>query len=183
MRRPTSPVIGTAEHRRAVSRLVAAQRPHRNVPDGYWVAAANPAAAYNAVTGSVPRAEVTRAAVLSDGAPCLAEDYGLTDWAGPPDILEAAGPDELVSRVRQAESTDPDGERRPRYKAGDDSTAVFCRFGRPGPAGRRTVTGRDRCPGGSPGRRGRAKGPARVRVRRGTGHAVPHGPASPASAS
>ncbi|GAA3167190.1 protein phosphatase 2C domain-containing protein [Streptomyces virens] len=127
--------IGTPEHQQAVSRLVAAQRPHRNVPDGYWVAAANPAAATNAVTGSVPRAEVTRAAVLSDGASCLAEDYRLTDWAGLLDLLEADGPDELISRVRQAESTDPSGERWPRYKASDDSTAVFCRFDSTGSAG------------------------------------------------
>lgn len=127
--------IGTAEHQQAVSRLVAAQRPHRNVPDGYWVAAANPTAAYNAMTGSVPRAEVSRMAVLSDGASCLAEDYGLTDWAGLLDILEAEGPSELISRVRRAESTDPSGERWPRYKACDDSTAVFCRLDSPAPAG------------------------------------------------
>lgn len=120
--------IGTSEHQQAVSRLVAAQRPHRNVPTGYWVAAANPAAAHNAVTGSVPRSEVARAAILSDGASCLVEDYELTDWPGLLALLETQGPDEVISRVRQAEATDPSGERWPRYKASDDSTAVFCLF-------------------------------------------------------
>ncbi|GGY06732.1 hypothetical protein GCM10010358_69970 [Streptomyces minutiscleroticus] len=118
--------IGTAAHRQAVSQLVAAQRPHRNVPAGYWVAATNPAAAYNAVTGAVPRSEVTRAAILSDGASCLVEDYGLTDWAGLLDLLETKGPEAVIARVRQAETSDPSGERWPRYKASDDSTAILC---------------------------------------------------------
>ncbi|MCW7945176.1 hypothetical protein AAW14_25000 [Streptomyces hygroscopicus] len=118
--------IGTREHQQAVSRLVAAQRPHRNVETGYWVAAANPAAAYNALTGSVPRSEVTRGAIMSDGASCLVEDYELTGWPDLLDLLETEGPDEAISRVRQAERTDPSGERWPRYKASDDSTAVFC---------------------------------------------------------
>jgi hypothetical protein len=51
-----------------VAELVAAQRRHRNQPGGYWVAGAKPAAAYEAVAGSLPRSLITRAALLSDGA-------------------------------------------------------------------------------------------------------------------
>jgi hypothetical protein len=120
--------IGTHEHQRAVSTLVAAQRPHRNVSTGYWVAGANPDAAHHAVTGAAPRADVVRGAILSDGASCLAEDYGLTDWAGMLDLLAAEGPAAVIDRVRRAEDTDPTGERWPRYKAHDDATAMFCQF-------------------------------------------------------
>lgn len=121
--------IGTPEHQQAVSRLVAAQRPHRNVPTGYWVAGAIPEAAHHAVTGSVPRSGVSRVAILSDGASCLAEDYRQTDWTGLLDQLETDGPEAVIAAVRRAEATDPLGERWPRYKASDDSTAVFCTFG------------------------------------------------------
>jgi hypothetical protein len=120
--------IGTPQHQQAVSRLVAAQRPHRNVPTGYWVAGAVPEAAQHAVTGSVPRSDVSRVAILSDGASCLAEDYRLTDWPGLLDQLETDGPQALIAAVRRAEATDPGGERWPRYKASDDSTVVFCTF-------------------------------------------------------
>lgn len=118
--------IGTPQHQQAVTRLVAAQRPHRNVPGGYWVAGSVPEAAHHAVTGSVPRSGVARLAILSDGATCLAEDYGLTDWAGLLDQLELDGPEAVIAAVRRAEATDPAGERWPRYKASDDATAVFC---------------------------------------------------------
>ncbi|MFJ2766867.1 hypothetical protein [Streptomyces sp. NPDC087300] len=120
--------IGTEEHRLAVSALVAAQRPHRNVAGGYWVAGSAPEAADHALTGSLPRAEVTRAAVMSDGASCLVEDYGVTGWGEMLDLLGEKGTGELVSRVRAAEAGDPEGTRWPRYKAGDDCSVIYCEF-------------------------------------------------------
>lgn len=118
--------IGTEEHRQAVSRLVAAQRPYRNQPHGYWVAAATPQSAYQAVTGSVPRASVTRAAVLSDGASCLVDRYATIDWPQLMDLLDERGPAEVIAQVRQAEAEDPLGNRWPRYKRSDDATVIFC---------------------------------------------------------
>ncbi|WP_034271732.1 hypothetical protein [Actinospica robiniae] len=118
--------IGTPEHQQAVSRLVAAQRPHRNTPDGYWVAGSNPEAAHHALTGTIERAHLKRAAILSDGASCLAEDYHQTDWTGLLDLLHTHGPEHLIHQVRQAEATDPTGTKWPRYKAGDDATALLC---------------------------------------------------------
>lgn len=119
-------LIGTEEHRQAVSRLVAAQRPYRNQPHGYWVAAATPQSAYEAVTGSVPRSSVARAAVLSDGASCLVDRYATTDWRSLMDLLDTHGPAEAIAQVRQAEAADPLGTRWPRYKRSDDSTVVYC---------------------------------------------------------
>ena len=120
--------IGTAEHKQAVSRLVAAQRPWRNRPEGYWVAAATTRSAYEAVTGSVPRSAVTRAAVLSDGASCLVDRYEAMDWRQLLALLERSGPGEVIAQVRAAEAEDPLGRRWPRYKRSDDSTVVFCEF-------------------------------------------------------
>jgi hypothetical protein len=118
--------LGTPEHQDGIARLVAAQRHHRNVTGGYWVAGARPEAAYEAITGQTPRSEVTRAALLSDGASCLVDKYGAADWAELLKILEEQGPNEVLSRVRALEDTDPLGECWPRYKRSDDATAVSC---------------------------------------------------------
>jgi hypothetical protein len=120
--------LGTEEHTRAISRLVARQRFHRNVTDGYWVAAAKPEAASHAMTNSVDRAGIRQVALLSDGASCLVEKYAKTDWPGLLKILEAEGPAALIGRVREAEESDPHGIRWPRYKCSDDATAIWCRL-------------------------------------------------------
>jgi hypothetical protein len=120
--------IGSPEHQASVRDLVAAQRRHRNSAAGYWVAGADPQSGYEAVSGTRPRSDTRRAALMSDGASAQVEVYGLTDWTGLLAVLEADGPDELISRVRAAEATDPEGARWPRYKRSDDATVVWCRF-------------------------------------------------------
>jgi len=119
--------IGTPEHTQAKQVMVAEQRRHRNVPGGYWVAAANPEAAAYALTRAIPRHQLHRAAVLSDGAAALV-DYGLATWEEILDILQNSGPAELIRRIRHAETSDPHGDRWPRYKISDDATAALCLF-------------------------------------------------------
>ncbi|SHN46457.1 hypothetical protein [Cryptosporangium aurantiacum] len=123
----TAPV-GTAEHRAQVLALVEAQRPYRNQPGGYWLAAAIPEAGQHAVTGSVPtigRERLTRAALLSDGASRAVDVFGLYGWSGLLDRAQTAGPASVISDVRTAEALDPRGDRHPRGKAHDDATAAF----------------------------------------------------------
>jgi hypothetical protein len=118
--------IGSPAHQARVAELVAAQRRHRNQPGGYWVAGAKPAAAYEAVTGSLPRPLITRAALLSDGVSCLVERYGAGDWSWLLTVLQDEGPGRLIARARELEGSDPAGARWPRYKASDDATAAIC---------------------------------------------------------
>jgi hypothetical protein len=121
--------IGSPAHQDRVQELVAAQRRHRNQPDGYWVAGAKPAAAYQAVTGSQPHDHVSRAAPLSDGVPCLVELYSVVDWLELLGIMQQHGPTHVISRVREVENAGPTGVRWPRYKRSDDATAAFCILG------------------------------------------------------
>jgi hypothetical protein len=118
--------IGSPAHQARVDELVAAQRRHRNQPGGYWVAGAKPAAAYEAVAGSLPRSLITRAALLSDGVSCLVERYGAGDWSWLLTVLQDEGPGRLIARARELEGSDPSGARWPRYKASDDATAAIC---------------------------------------------------------
>jgi hypothetical protein len=121
--------IGSPAHQQRVQELVAAQRRHRNQPDGYWVAGAKPAAAYQAVTGSRPHDQVSRAALLSDGVSCLVELYAVADWSELLGSMQQHGPAHVISRVREVEGADPTGARWPRYKRSDDATAAFCLLG------------------------------------------------------
>lgn len=99
----------------------------RNVPDGFWVAAADPAAAGHALTATMPVTAVRSAAVLSDGAARLAERYGRS-WEELLKLLGSEGPDALLAATREAERVAPyppgTGKRH------DDATVVFCRFPR-----------------------------------------------------
>ena len=116
---------GTPEHDAAWRAYSRELEDARNQPGGYWLAAADPAAAGHALTGSQPVASLSAVALLSDGASRLADRFHLATWAQVCDILCRDGPPGLIERVRAAESADPRGERWPRSKIHDDATAVF----------------------------------------------------------
>jgi hypothetical protein len=119
---------GSAAHDRSFAQLVTEQRRHRNHPDGFWVASTDPAAAQHALTDTVPRGGLQRAAVLSDGATRLVDRFGLLDWPSFLDVLAEQGPDAIIQQVRAAEASDPDGRRWPRGKRHDDASAAFCQL-------------------------------------------------------
>lgn len=111
-------------------RAVGLQRERMNRTHGYWVAAADPDAAYHALTGTVSLrgpGGLRRAALLTDGASCAVEQFGLFDWSGLLDLVTAEGPGALVDRVRAAERDRPDRLRR--HKPTDDASVVLCEFG------------------------------------------------------
>ncbi|MFE7951560.1 integrase [Streptomyces sp. NPDC057426] len=124
---------GTPEHAARVSALVAVQRRLRNQPGGYWVAATNPVAADEAITGTVVLAQVQQAALLTDGASRLVDTFGILTWAQLLDVLRIEGPAALIARTREAELADPAGERWPRFKRSDDATAAYARTDQPVP--------------------------------------------------
>ncbi|MCM2388932.1 integrase [Streptomyces albipurpureus] len=113
------------EHRETHRVLVEAERSLRNTSGGYWVAAADPQAAAEAHTGSVARSKLVRAALLSDGAARLIDEFRIASWSTGLDILERKGPGEFIDQVRQAELSDPDCKRWPRGKVHDDATVAF----------------------------------------------------------
>jgi serine/threonine protein phosphatase PrpC len=116
---------GSASHVRRRMRLTTTLRRARNRPGGYWVAAADPLAATQAITGSLTRENLHRAVLLSDGASRLVDVFGLATWKELLTLLDESGPVELVRRVRAAEAADPQGRRWPRTKLSDDATAIY----------------------------------------------------------
>jgi hypothetical protein len=123
--------LDSAEHLATVRRIIGERQRFTNQPGGYWIAAANPAAAHEAVTGTAPLhgpQRLRRAALLTDGASAAVDQYKLFDWAGLLDVLTNAGPRDLIRRVRDAEAGDRDGRVQPRYKRHDDASAALCLF-------------------------------------------------------
>jgi hypothetical protein len=101
---------------------------HRRDSDGLWGASTNPNAADRALTGTIHRRELRRAAVLTDGAARLADYFRMMDWPSFLDLLDRGGPEALIERLRDVERSDPRGQRWPRVRVHDDATAVLCHF-------------------------------------------------------
>jgi hypothetical protein len=118
---------GSAEKDRALVRMKNAELSSRNLPGGFWVAAADPGVVANALTGHFPARRVQRAAFLSDGAARAVDLLKLYDWPGLLAVLCAEGPAEFIRQVRAAENSDPDGARWPRNKIHDDATVALIR--------------------------------------------------------
>jgi hypothetical protein len=51
--------------------------------------------------------------------------FRITDWPGFLDILNARGPRQLIHQIREAEASDPHGQRSPRRKPHDDATIAY----------------------------------------------------------
>ncbi|GAA3552928.1 protein phosphatase 2C domain-containing protein [Amycolatopsis ultiminotia] len=103
-------------------------RRRRNAEDGFWVAEAEPAAAYKAVRRVWPRADVEAVLIATDGVAIGVDEYGLFDW---PEVLRRArhdGPAAVLDAVRAAEEQDPGCVRWPRAKRHDDQALVLADF-------------------------------------------------------
>ncbi|WP_329283002.1 hypothetical protein [Streptomyces sp. NBC_00691] len=97
----------------------------RNQEGGFFTAAADPAVAGRAVTGTTPRAEVRALAALTDGAGRWVELFAEGDWADCFGVLREEGALGLLHRVRARETADEAAGGTRRWKLHDDATAVL----------------------------------------------------------
>jgi hypothetical protein len=114
----------TPEKAAALVSMKHAEIAARNIPGGYWIAAANPSAAQHALEGEIGLATLRRAVLLTDGAARAVTPFGLLDWRSALDAIDEYGPADLIRRVREAEQEDANAVRWPRNKISDDATVV-----------------------------------------------------------
>lgn len=101
----------------------------RNVEGGFWVAEADPLAAYRAFRDTWRSADVRAALLASDGVSCGVEEYGIyPDWSAVLRQATTDGAHTVLDQVRAAENSDPDGRRWPRPKRHDDQALALVRF-------------------------------------------------------
>ena len=117
--------LGSPEKAAAIQRMKPHELAARNVEGGYWIAAADPKAAREALSDKISVSEIRRFAVLSDGAARFVDLFDLAPWPRALDYLEVSGPKKFINRVRAAEAADPRGIYFPRNKHCDDATVVF----------------------------------------------------------
>lgn len=125
---------GSPEHQEQRLKLVTEQRRLRNKPGGHWVAAQLPEAATHALTGSIPSEDAHHIALMSDGGARYV-DLQLGDWKDLMAVLTEYGPQEVISKVREAERADAGGRIFPRTKQYDDATILFATLTPNPPAG------------------------------------------------
>ena len=117
-------------HRDLLRALQRGQRLRRNRPGGYWIAAADPAAASHALAITLPATAETWAVLATDGVVNTARHLGLDDWPA----LARSGPADLARLLRHCQDweqhTDPDGRRFPRSKRHDDKAVASLTAGR-----------------------------------------------------
>ncbi|MFE3070208.1 hypothetical protein [Streptomyces sp. NPDC059247] len=111
-----------------VLRSLAATDRLRNREGGFFTAAADPAVAARAVTGSTPRARVRSLAALTDGASRWVDLFGAGDWTKCVGVLREEGSLGLLRRVRALEEADAVAGGVRRWKRHDDATAALVEF-------------------------------------------------------
>jgi hypothetical protein len=119
---------GSPEKAEALVRMKHAELAARNVPGGFWVAAADPSVVSQALTGEIPLKTIRRAVLLTDGAARAVIPFRIYDWPGLLSAVTTGGPKELIEQVRAAEDADASGVRQPRNKIHDDATVAVVQF-------------------------------------------------------
>jgi len=102
---------------------IGALRAQRNQPGGYWIAKDDPRVAEEAVTGAVPVADLTRLALLSNGAARVVDPYRLATWSGLLNLCRDNGPAEVLRLLREHEASAGAGTSK---VDPDDSTVAYC---------------------------------------------------------
>ncbi|PWI15598.1 hypothetical protein DI272_16545 [Streptomyces sp. Act143] len=97
----------------------------RNKEGGFFTAAADPAVAERAVTGTLRRAEVRALAALTDGATRWVEKFREGDWTDLFTFVRKEGARALVERVRELEAGDVERAFLGRSKTHDDASVVY----------------------------------------------------------
>jgi hypothetical protein len=101
----------------------------KNREGGWWVAEALPEAAHQAVRATWPRKEITTVIMATDGVSCGVDDYKLfKNWQEVLDQANTKGLESILDEVREAELSDPNHTRWPRYKTHDDQALAVIRF-------------------------------------------------------
>jgi len=121
--------LGSEQKNLALVRMKRVELAGRNRAGGYWIAAADPAAARHALTGRIAAGDLRRFAVLTDGAARIVTLFGELSWRELLDAAQRDGPEAVLRRVRAAERSDPGGVRWPRNKRSDDATLAVTTVG------------------------------------------------------
>ncbi|GAA2571895.1 hypothetical protein [Pseudonocardia hydrocarbonoxydans] len=112
------------QHRDTLTALQRAQRLHRNVQGGYWIAETDPEAAHHGLTVTLTAADIEWAVLATDGAADVISHHEKPAWSEIAHYDDDALSDLLHSLHRWEADHDPHGQLLPRSKLHDDKTVA-----------------------------------------------------------
>ena len=117
-----------SQQRLRVQGMLQRNRSLRNQSEGYWIFDPSMVGATRGLCGRYPAEEIRTVAIMSDGFADVVLLYGLEpDYDVLLDRLETDGASDLCRELRETQKNDPDFDRFPRFKVGDDATIVLAR--------------------------------------------------------
>lgn len=115
-----------AQQKPKVKKMLQEHRELRNREGGYVIFDPTGEGADRGISGSYPAEDIAAVALLSDGIADAVPGYGMEpDYGAFMARLEADGPAAAVTALRRLQAADPDFDRYPRFKMGDDATVVL----------------------------------------------------------
>lgn len=118
-----------ARARRRTFDVLREHRQYMNVETGYWVLSSSVSAVRRAEQGDLPISGEARILLMSDGFSRTVDVFRLyRGWRGLLGTLRREPLSAPLSKLRLAESADPDGRRFPRLTPHDDATALYVEF-------------------------------------------------------
>jgi hypothetical protein len=127
-KRGPNPKISIKEQRELVLYDIKAHRLRFNTSDGNGVLAARAPLEQHLIVHKFSLKDVGSVLVMTDGFSALADTFHAYAWH---DLMNAAsgkGLKALVGELREMQDQDPYGIRAPRFKHGDDATAILAVF-------------------------------------------------------
>ena len=116
-------VLDTMKDQGVKDRL-AENRLKLNTPSGYWVMSFQQEAIDNAFSGIIKNDNVD-VLLMSDGFYSLIDKYEKVDFKGLFEMVKQRGVEGTYDEIRRIEDEDADCNTYPRFKKGDDTTAVY----------------------------------------------------------
>ncbi|MDQ0463972.1 hypothetical protein QO010_001743 [Caulobacter ginsengisoli] len=117
--------VGHLERPEFLTLARAARNRYNTADDGDWVFAPDVRCAEHAQTATLAAPPGTWLLLATDGFLALASDYQRYDPAGLMAAARTEGLAALLRELRAIEDADPEGRRFPRFKKGDDATALL----------------------------------------------------------
>lgn len=113
------------EAREFINPMLIEHRLLKNKPEGYWTLEFEKESANNGIEGSMNIGEISAILMLSDGYAAIYDVYKECNELDLIDVINKDGLETVYNRIREIEEEDKDCSKFPRFKKGDDASAVL----------------------------------------------------------
>jgi len=113
------------EARKKINSLLVKHRLLKNTPNGYWTLEFDKNAVENSLCGHLDFEDCKKVLLMSDGFSAIFDNYNYVTEDNIISIIEKDGLQQIYNIIRAIEEDDVDILKFPRFKKGDDSSAVI----------------------------------------------------------